>query len=149
MKQIMLLELEQALNPNINLSTNAKVKEIAELCPYSGGAAVYRARLLRQIVHSEYNDLLTCGERNHNLNKEEITPTIEVYPVPFSDFINIKINSLSNYEKFHFNIIDPQGKVIKSGVVSSQGQIQTTNLPSGIYFIRILEDPSLICKIIK
>ncbi|MBK7466712.1 MAG: T9SS type A sorting domain-containing protein [Saprospiraceae bacterium] len=150
MQQVLLLELKAELDHTLDLKNDVLLKSIAEQCPYSGGLAVYRARMLRQLVAKDYNDLQTCGIRqNESEKKMGMYPTIEAYPIPFTDVIYINIQSNKLIDSYNYEIVDPQGKCVQTGIVSSQGQIQTYNLPMGIYFIKISEDANLICKIIK
>ena len=66
------------------------------------------------------------------------TPTLEVYPQPATDFVQVEIDSRllnSNY-----SIIDEIGRVVDSGrFTSSTTTIAVEKLPAGVYFIQVPE----------
>lgn len=74
---------------------------------------------------------------------EEISNSLKVsiYPNPASDFISISSNqSLSEQE---YNIFDPAGKVIKSGILqSNENRIDISNFSSGLYLLFVNGHPA-------
>ena len=69
-------------------------------------------------------------------------PTLEVYPQPATDFVQVEIDSRllnSNY-----SIIDELGRVVDSGrFTSSTTTIAVEKLPAGLYFIQVPETQSV------
>ena len=70
-----------------------------------------------------------------------------VYPNPFSDFIHIETNE----HKTTYSIINAIGhEVISRECTSNSTTIDTSELPAGIYVVRIKSDEGTICqKIVK
>jgi hypothetical protein len=69
-------------------------------------------------------------------------PTLEVYPQPATDFVQVEIDSRllnSNY-----SIIDEIGRVVDSGrFTSTTTTIAVDKLPAGLYFIQVPEIQSV------
>lgn len=75
-------------------------------------------------------------------NKEN--DLINVYPNPFTNHINIKLN-FSKTNQYEFIMHTVLGKqVMKTVIVNSNTTIETNNLPSGIYFYKIIENNKII-----
>lgn len=74
---------------------------------------------------------------------EEISNSLKVsvYPNPAADFITISSNqSLSEQE---YNIFDPAGKVIKSGILqSNENRIDISNFSNGLYLLFVNGHPA-------
>lgn len=72
----------------------------------------------------------------------DFTPTL-VYPNPATDILNIK----DLKDRADYKIINPEGKIISLGAVN--GQIDVSNLSTGIYFLELLGDRREIVRFIK
>lgn len=84
------------------------------------------------------------------LKSGEINDQFIIYPNPSSETIIIKVsNSLSPYSSLQ--ITDISGKIISElNISSSENEIDISNYPSGIYFVKmIIDDKQLIEKFIK
>lgn len=76
---------------------------------------------------------ITGTEEQVGVEKNEIS----VYPNPASDFIQVGFGETQESE---FQIFDVAGKEIISGTIQSSEEIETSNLPAGVYFIRLIID---------
>jgi len=101
---------------------------------------------LLQNWRASYKLLGTPGERNsvfYSLISENKSNNISIYPNPTSDIINININFM-NFNKIE--IINSSGAIIARYYYNSYFsnsnniQINCSNLPIGIYFIRLIGD---------
>jgi hypothetical protein len=109
---------------NLSQSEKDSVKYIADLCPFVGGLAVYRARMLyNNIEPMAWSDRAICNALNLNKNGEEddgelidqsllelaSQDDIKVFPNPASTQLNIEYN-LAETEKAQFLLFDIIGK---------------------------------------
>ncbi len=62
-----------------------------------------------------------------------------IYPNPVREDV-IRIVSKNNLGTETYTIADLQGRKIQSGVLSASGLISVSDLPSGYYFLRLMED---------
>ena len=62
---------------------------------------------------------------------------INIYPNPTTDLINF---SLSGLESTEVAVVDVTGKVVLSTAISSENNIDVSNLKSGVYFVQIEVD---------
>lgn len=74
------------------------------------------------------------------VNVEAITPeTLVVWPNPASSFVNIQLSAASFASDAFVTVYDIQGRqVLSKKVAGSVEKIDTTNLSSGVYFIRLI-----------
>ena len=77
---------------------------------------------------------------------------IKIYPNPTSEMVNIRFDSPVE-EEFVLNILDAQGKIIKTDKIElamSEKQINFQDIPSGIYYIRLISGKHInVYKIVK
>lgn len=136
----------------LNSNQAAQVLAIAQQCPYSGGPAVYKARILYQLVapNNEYNDFVTCLSQGY-LRKAAST---------------VKSNSTNGAQEFRFGIapnpiIDeaviyydiPNNQSMTVEIYNSYGEridelqlpkdknayyFTTKNLISGLYYLKVI-----------
>ncbi len=73
---------------------------------------------------------------------------LKAYPNPTNDLFKIEEEAT---ESFDYQIIDPNGKVLKTGNFRNQTQVSLATLPAGLYFIKITKEEQIIqtLKIIK
>lgn len=98
----------------------------------------------------------SCGTVSYNttvtitsINISEISAeSIEIFPNPADDFINIKINQSGAY---HCELIDLTGKTLKSIQLNkSQTNISIADLGKGAYFIKITnKNTNTVRKLVK
>ena len=62
-----------------------------------------------------------------------------IYPNPNNGIFNIDLSGQSNIEDVTYNVISTTGRLIKSGNINSNiSSVNISDLPDGIYFIRIV-----------
>ena len=116
-------------------------------------------------THSAGNYVITQGFHQNSYVittiKDLVTDVkISVYPNPTTDFINLKIYPVENYnrvesskvEDLQYTITDFSGKILQTKKIAEDiEQINFSNFATGTYFITISENKQLIksFKIIK
>ncbi len=71
--------------------------------------------------------------------------TVTVFPNPFTDYTTIQINDASFNEEVELRIYNVHGEEIMNGIIFKQTTtISTSNMPSGIYFYKIISDQKII-----
>ncbi|WP_406684815.1 M64 family metallo-endopeptidase [Seonamhaeicola sp. MEBiC1930] len=78
-----------------------------------------------------------------NITSEENAFKISMYPNPSSEFLNFKIESLTN-SKFKIDLVSLDGKKVKSVKLNSFSKININRLTSGIYIANIYANNTLI-----
>jgi hypothetical protein len=75
--------------------------------------------------------------------------TLSVYPNPAMDKIMIETSTITTTS--HLSILNPNGQEIITGQISEpKTAINISNLPRGVYFVRVTNDKTVeIGKIIK
>jgi hypothetical protein len=76
----------------------------------------------------------------NSLNETDQQNTFAVYPNPSNDFINIQALQLNHSAGISYEICDVIGKQVMVGTLnnpSSPQRISISNLPNGIYFVRL------------
>jgi hypothetical protein len=73
------------------------------------------------------------------------------YPIPFTDVLNIELQTAENDRIVFIEVFNSDGSVLKSlGSSGVKMQVQLPGLPSGIYFVRVKATSKVFqCKIIK
>lgn len=82
------------------------------------------------------------GETGIRTKKDVIEDElVKIYPNPTSDLLHIDIK-LEVDTKYTYDIMDTQGRIVKSGSLRGVGQstLDVNSLPRGMYFINILND---------
>ncbi len=78
-------------------------------------------------------------EINIGLNELGTGGEFIIYPNPASAEIFLKTDGFTHAEQYLFKIFNNTGKIIKSGEIDSQNmRIQTSDLPAGIYTLRLI-----------
>lgn len=83
-----------------------------------------------------YNKVFEAEPSVLQTNELELTNSLQIYPNPSDNFINIL--GLSGMNKFE--LYNSVGKLIKSGVISKQESLQVQNLESGVYFLKLEQE---------
>jgi len=87
------------------------------------------------------NVMLTSVHLIHDIN------SVSIYPNPSNGIFTINLNSI---EIKSFELINPLGQIIYSGLINNQKELNITTLESGIYTIRINDNKnSRYYRIIK
>lgn len=123
------------------------LEDLAILCPFVDGPAVYRARamlfdFLRKNYINNCETYSTGGMGFMRKKDQEIeqAPDILVYPNPSKEDVNVSIQ-VDNGKTAQFVIHDYTGKMISDHQLSNgNSQIDISQLPSSIYFYKIIVD---------
>lgn len=144
----MVFAQNDSLINNNHLST---LRNIAALCPYTHGTAVYQARALLAKYDTTYyyNGCEvalpppgTGGNRQMNVSvSSPFDIHTYVYPIPAKDFIGV----VSNKTGSELYLYDISGRLILKEILNASPQIiSTENLEEGIYIYKIVYDNVLI-----
>jgi hypothetical protein len=109
---------------------------IALQCPYEGGNAVFRARILYEHLNGAmtFND--DCGADAPRIAK--INPQLNVLaPNPASDYVLLRLPEHLHNETFELEVRNAQGMLVLSKTVNAIEQINTENLSAGFYTFSI------------
>jgi hypothetical protein len=80
---------------------------------------------------------------NTSINHITDSPTVMVYPNPTNGYLMIQNNMNKNIERIEFYNL--QGAKVKEiRVLSPNSRIDTTDLPQGVYFLRIKSEEKYI-----
>lgn len=126
------------------------VYHIAGLCPMEYGGVVYRARTLYELIaHHRWMDRDNCQPeiRTRKLDEKAVDPLytdIHIRPNPAGNEVFVTWNSNDFVgQQIRFNLISTHGRIVNSCIENKNAgkvYINTTDIPEGIYFIRIFED---------
>lgn len=100
---------------------------------YNGGSWLHPEQVgveLTYLLRLNMNTLPTADEYLRPLNSE-----ILIFPNPADNCITINVDGGVNYE-----IISIDGRILSDGIASNSMVINTTDLPNGVYMIRITSD---------
>lgn len=71
-----------------------------------------------------------------------------VYPNPANEFVNVTFD-VNGYHNVHIDMVDNQGHTVFSTVANGYTQINTRNLASGVYFVKVRADEgSMVRKVV-
>jgi hypothetical protein len=82
------------------------------------------------------------------INSINVINSFDIYPNPAHQTLNISFSNNQN-PKQQIQIYNTYGELIKEVEILQTTQINISNLPSGLYFIHLKNDPQLYRKIIK
>lgn len=85
---------------------------------------------------NKHKSMTTAG--NEDISIEEY---IEIYPNPVSEHMTLKS---SDYKTCYFDIIDMNGKTLKTGQFTYETKIEISELKSGLYFLSFSSDKGII-----
>lgn len=85
----------------------------------------------------------TIEDSSLSVSDFDLNKSIELYPIPVSDNLNIQNNGNLNIEKIEF--VEMTGKIVSQPVILDN-VVSTENLSGGIYFVKIYTDKGLITK---
>jgi hypothetical protein len=94
---------------------------------------------------SEIFNIAKIDATTIGIEKIPFDPSIQVFPNPFTDKLNIKGN-FSDYKKMTVQVTDVLGREIKPTInLSDTGiEIERGNIPKGIYFLKLWNDNQLL-----
>lgn len=144
-------------NYNLNPSQIASLIPIAQQCPYSGGPAVYSARILLKLanIKLDYDDYIVCWSQgiyrkaNPEQSKVERTSAISgtfklsLAPNPASTELNIYYTGL-NSNKATLEIVNLTGELVLKSIelpsVKTAILVNTSDLANGVYLVKVFEN---------
>lgn len=118
---------------------------------YSVGQVVYTTNTgstgsVAQGVQHAY-EIFTLG-----IKETELSISLTAFPNPTTDNLTLQISDYNN-EKLSYQLFDMQGKQLSNGqIVAQQTQINMNSLPTGTYFINVVNQKNkkvISFKIIK
>lgn len=121
-----------------------EVERIANLCKSKGGDALFKARVILNIL-DPFVQYLDSGNCNSNINSYRIkqegnfaTNTLGVYPIPFSNELNITDNRIGT-ELVNIEVIDITGRVIFTNEAGfNEGKaVVNFNILQGTYYLKV------------
>jgi hypothetical protein len=92
----------------------------------------YTVQIFDSTVCSAFSAPYTVNVTNVNINDAN---SIQIFPNPANNFIDIKINGTIN--KYLVQIIGIDGSQVKEVLVDKTDRIQLDNMDNGVYFIKI------------
>jgi hypothetical protein len=72
---------------------------------------------------------------------ENVMDNIKIYPNPSTGIFNINLNGINNPIKI--SVTNSQGQLIYSGQLNGSQQLDLSDQPNGVYFIRLVGDKSV------
>jgi hypothetical protein len=99
----------------------------------------YRLKLLDGDGSFSYSDVKVLKTSC----KKEIS--LDIYPIPANDMVNVKLSGFEGRELKSAEILDSQGKWVKSLNLYTQevNKVNIESLNSGVYFLRLVDDISV------
>lgn len=116
----------------------------------TNAAYTFRVAAFNSEGTSDYSRTLTLDNLDTPVNVNERTlqeDNIIVYPNPFTNELNIRINGFEKFESWQ--ILDMSGRQMKNGSFSgysSRESINVQELKSGQYLIRLIGGNGSVCK---
>jgi hypothetical protein len=129
--------------------TIKRKRNVAQGTQFKNTAAIYfdyNAPVITNTTINTLNDLLSSVEEKGILDNSEVV----LYPNPAADNLSISINAKES-NKGQINILDITGKVLSSQNMNLENgntiiYQNTSDLPSGIYFVQVKCNESFITK---
>ncbi len=79
---------------------------------------------------------ITCTDLSTSVNNHEFAQRIKVYPNPFSEHLSISLEG-DNHQHGMLHLFSISGKKVKSILLTNQIDIDTNDLPKGMYIIQL------------
>ncbi len=116
---------------------------------FVGTASLYYLNDSIEINESYSSIMSICDTTIYIGNKElvELKNNVSYYPNPVTDIINVRPNFVENYS---IRLINSMGKLIQSKMASGDIQLETSQIPQGLYIVEVISDKKrFIFKILK
>jgi hypothetical protein len=80
-----------------------------------------------------------------HLNEAITIDAVSIYPNPFSTSLCINIHNAAHINTSEFLLFDVAGEMVSSKVLTKQvNMVETCDLPSGVYFYKVLSENKTI-----
>ena len=131
---------------NFSVDDKTNIIAIADQCPYSGGPAVYRARVMRKLFESKrYDDIGACSQLGIAWRKaqedRENRIFLKAVPNPAQLFTIVRYSLRSSDDRGSLIVCNAYGSVLlKQNIISNQGEVKinTQDWDSGIYSLSLI-----------
>ncbi len=133
---------------NWSATDSTDLKNLAEKCPFSDGAVVYKARALFNLLFEKneiFPDLCDSrgGERSMKIqnNGEDNQNGITVFPNPTKGEVFVNMSDLEE-TKVNIQVFDASGKIVfeNQNLDVTNGLANfTLNVKNGMYFVHIVD----------
>ncbi len=137
------------LIPNVNfgqtpdngmISLNTGVALDGRVLTTTGALITNSINAVASVVPFNYTPLSVPSPDAANANE-----TVTIYPNPFNTSATIRINGASQIKKIELRIYNILGKeVIKTTPTKQLTTLETRNLPSGMYFYKVMDNDKTI-----
>lgn len=126
------------------------LKDIAMLCPDIVGEASQKARIVYGFYYAQpLPQWGPCGAQvQEDIEDRGYVPSLQtavkVYPVPTTTDLMVS-GAYSTTQQRHYQVVNLLGEVILAGQVTDPvQQISVGSFPSGMYYLRILEEQQMV-----
>ncbi len=80
------------------------------------------------------------GRSKNVVHQNMIKEIYSIYPNPSSDMVTIKVQFEDPNATYNYSIMNTTGQIIMTGTLRGESQLLTSEIPSGIYAIKILKN---------
>lgn len=130
----LILDNQQPLDQYVN-----RIKEIAEMCPFTEGEGVYKARILMEMFSpfdttffNVCEDEIQNRMQQENTDEENTDFSVSAFPNPANESITFNIESDEN--EFELTVFDVTGRVIiDMKLLDSATSIDLRSFSNGVY----------------
>jgi len=116
------------INVGFDRNTNNQSKIFHSLPGYWTNTNFKGTIMIRPVFGKPYNSPTA-------INATRSSSTINIYPNPANYFFRIDIDK--NLQALSYQIISTTGQVVASGSLTGDNLVSTSNLPTGIYIVRV------------
>ncbi len=145
--------LASVLNGGLDSVTMVPLETVAAQCPYSGGTAVFRARsVLAGHMETVFDDS-ACSPppqalKRPNGNGNGLSDVFRVHPNPATDGFTLTVGQNEGRRgECEVILTDLHGRILQKRTLhegSTSMVFETKGLPTGIYFLKVLEKGSTV-----
>lgn len=150
-KTVSLIRLYSILNNRpLNQDEIKQLYDIAIQCPYSGGNAVYEARMclegIKPILVKEED---VCGLRsNMPKSQKDDELKLSVTPNPAHDELYIHLSGIQPGIIYKGFMASLNGKIVQHFNLKAINKIDISNFHAGVYVIHIQDHPQIVTRVV-
>jgi len=113
-----------------NSNSLLKYNYVDDITDVASGHIFYRLRQVDMNGESELSDVVSVSQ-----TKANVLAGLKVYPNPVSQYLNVDFANVN--EVYSYSFINAMGKIVFAGQASLNKRIDISQLPKGIYAMRI------------
>lgn len=150
-KTVSFIRLYSILNNRpLNQDEIKQLYDIAIQCPYSGGNAVYEARMcLEGIKPILVNEEEVCGLRsNMPKSQKDDELKLSVTPNPAHDELYIHLSGIQPGIIYKGFMASLNGKIVQHFNLKAINKIDISNFHAGVYVIHIQDHPQIVTRVV-